>query len=217
MESKAIDGNYVLQQLKWRYATKKFDATRKIPNEHWSVLKQSLILSPSSFGLQPWKFVLVENAELKSKLVEHSWGQQQPAECSHFVVLTARTSIDSEYVQHFINRIAEVRKVPLEKLAGYQSVVEQFIARLDPVQLQSWMKRQVYIALGQLMSTAALMEIDACPMEGIDPQAYDNLLGLSGNGFSTLVACALGYRDASDYMAVQAKVRFAEEEVFFTV
>ena len=216
MESKAVSSDYVLQQLRWRYATKKFDSTKKIPQDSWLVLKQAMMLAPSSFGLQPWKFALIESQPLKEKLVEYSWGQKQPAECSHFVVFLVRTSIDASYVRGFMDRVAEVRGFPVEKLAGYQTVIEQFIGRLDAGEARGWMARQVYIALGQLMMTAAQIGIDACPMEGINPEAYNRELGLDGTGYSALVACAIGYRDPSDTTASLPKVRFAESDLFVT-
>ncbi len=206
--------NWLIDQLKWRYATKKFDPNKTITSEDWTALKQSLVLAPSSFGLQPWKFAVVTQPSLRAQLVEHSWGQTQPVECSHFVILLVRKTIDSEYVDSFMQRIASVRGVPLDRLEGYRSVVLQFIERLTPVQAQAWMSRQVYIALGQLMTSAAVLGIDACPMEGINPQEYDRLLGFQDTSYSTLVACALGYRAADDKAAAQEKVRFDAQDLF---
>lgn len=204
----------LLDALKWRYATKKFDPTRKISDDLWSTLEQALILSPSSFGLQPWKFLVITNPDLKAHLVPAAWGQTQPADCSHLVVFTVRRGLDEPHVDRFLQRTAEVRGSPLPSLAGYRSVI---VASLDKARsagyLDQWQTHQVYIALGQFMASAALLGVDTCPMEGIEPVRFDEILGLNGTEFGTVVACAAGYRSAEDKYASIPKVRFAPGDV----
>lgn len=204
----------VLQQLNWRYATKKFDPDQKIPAEIWALLEQSLVLAPSSFGLQPWKFFVIENPDIRAQLVEHSWGQKQVVEASHLVVLAIKTTVDADYVDHYLARMAEVQGVPVENLQKFGDVVKGFIAKPPyPLDLQEWSARQVYIALAQLMVVAAMVGVDTCPMEGFNPAKYDEVLGLPTLGYKSAVVCPLGYRASDDKYATAPKVRFPTSEV----
>lgn len=201
----SVNGEGLLNALSWRYATKQFDPTRKIQQGDWNILEQSLILAPSSYGLQPWKALVVQSEAVKQQLPAAAWGQTQPAECSHFVVLAARRNVDREYVISFIQRMADVRGVPMEKLDGLRdAILSKTTSMTDHL---PWTARQCYIALGFLLQSAALLKIDACPMEGIIPARVDELLGLAGTDYTAVVACALGYRSASDKYASAPKVR----------
>jgi len=213
MHMSTLSPAQLLKQLQWRYATKQFDADRKIPEDVWSALADSLALTPSSFGLQPWHFVVVTDSELKEKLLPVSWGQTQVTECSHFLILAAKTDVDDAEIQRFINRIAEVRNVEADTLTGYRDMMSGFVAKMSDTDRLQWAKHQVYIALGQLMTSAAALGVDACPMEGIDPQKYDEILNLPTQGLTTTVACALGYRSEEDKYATTPKVRFPTEEL----
>lgn len=201
----------LLQGLNWRYATKQFDPARKISEADWSVLEQSLILCPSSYGLQPWKAVVVVSDELKQRLPEAAWGQTQPRDCSHFVVFAARKHVDRDYVLKFVQRTADVRGMEISSLNGLRDAILNKTAHLsDHV---SWTARQCYIGLGFLLESAALLKIDACPMEGILPNKVDEILGLSSGEYTTIVACALGYRLPTDKYASAAKVRFEAKDL----
>jgi nitroreductase len=202
------------EALTWRYATKKFDASRKIPPATWAALEESLVLAPSSFGIQPWKFVIVQDPATRGKLAAVSWGQSQPADCSHYVVFAVRKGLGTADVERLVARIAEVRGVPAESLAGYRDLVVGAVdrARKSGV-LDGWMSRQSYIALGEFMTAAALLGVDTCPMEGLEPAAYDEILGLSGQGYGTVCACAAGYRATDDKYASLPKVRFKPGDV----
>ena len=190
----------LLAALHWRYATKSFDASRTIPAGIWSGLEQSLVLTPSSFGLQPWKFLVVTSQPLKERLRPHCWGQSQVTDCSHLVVLCAKQEMDEVYVDRFISLTAAARGAPVEALKGYRDIIagsvlgEGAIAKVLP----EWSARQAYIALGQLMLSAALLEIDACPMEGFVPDALNAELGLPAKGLRAAVLCPVGYRAAGD-------------------
>lgn len=203
----------LLESLRWRYATKKFDATRKIPAATWAAVEESMVLTPSSFGLQPWKFMIIEDPELRIRLRSASWGQSQVTDASHYVVLTARTTLSHADISAWIARLSEVQGTPAESLLPLQNVIEGFTKPMSAAAIHAWNIRQLYIALGQLMAGAAMLGLDTCPMEGIDPAAYDSVLGLEGSGYATAVGCALGYRAADDRHAGLAKARFAAERV----
>lgn len=207
-----IPADHWLDQLRWRYATKRFDAEKRIDDETWKAIERSLALTPSSFGLQPWKFVVVQSDGLKAQLPAISWGQTQPKDCSHFVVIASLSEVDMDYVDRFLGDVANQRSVGQETLAGYRKVIQGFLEAAQG-QHAHWSTRQAYIALGQLMATAAALGVDACPMEGIEPEKYDRLLGLSGTPYATRVACALGYRHPEDAYARLPKVRFPHEHV----
>ena len=204
----------VLKQLKWRYAVKKFDASKKIPDSVWQVLEQSLVLSPSSFGLQPWKFYVIRNPELRQQLLPHSWGQEQVVDASHLVVLAIKKDVDEAEVDLYVSRMAQVQQVPVEKLEKFGEMVKGFLNDPPfPFEVNSWSARQVYIALGFLMTCAAMLEIDTCPMEGFVPSEYDRILGLPAKGYHSVVICPLGYRAEDDKAADRPKVRFPTEVV----
>ena len=199
--------------LEWRYATKKFDPVKKIAPADFTALLETLRLSPSSFGLQPWKFIVVTNDELRKTLKGHAWGQDQLTSASHLIVLCALKTMDEQYVKDFIVRVAQSRGVPAEALAGYEQMMLGFLKAKTPIEIRSWMERQVYIALGMLLSECAHRKIDACPMEGFDSKEFDKILGLSEQGLESIVLCAVGHRAADDSYAHAPKVRFEPNEV----
>ncbi len=204
----------LLESLQWRYATKKFDPNKTIAAETWSALEESLVLTPSSYGLQPWKFLVITNPEIKEQLKPLSWNQAQVTDCSHYVVFAIKKNLTAADVDRFVARTAEVRDVPVESIKGYRDMmVSDVVNGPRSFTANEWAARQVYIALGNFMTSAALVGVDTCPMEGIDPGKYDRLLGLPEKGFATVVACAAGYRSEDDKYATLAKIRFSPEEV----
>lgn len=204
----------ILKQLNWRYAVKRFDATQKISDADWEVLEQSLLLTPSSYGLQPWKFLVVQTPEIRKKLREASWKQSQVEDCSHFVVFTTRNEIAESDVQRHIDRIAQVRGVGLDSLAGFKKgMINDVVLGPRKEVIKAWAHRQSYIAMGFLMETAALMKIDSCPLEGLEPHTYDQILSLENSGYLTVAAVALGYRHSEDKTQMNKKVRFEKDEV----
>lgn len=204
----------LLDALKWRYATKAFDPARKIAPELWAVLEESLVLTPSSFGIQPWKFQVITDAALREKLVPVSWGQTQPKDCSHFVVFTVKKGLGEPEIDRYMARAAEVRGTTTDALAPFKKVILGSLGKAAAAgTLDTWQTHQLYIALGQFMAAAALLGVDTCPMEGIEPAKYDEILGLNGTGYATVVACAAGYRSATDKYASVPKVRFKAEDV----
>ncbi len=210
----AIQAQEIENALKWRYATKKFDSSKKISAQNWKILEQALILSPSSYGLQPWKFIVVESPEVRKQLTAVSWGQTQVEDCSHYVVMAAKTSMDENYIQKFISHAAKVRGVGEQSMDAYKGMmVGDLVKGPRNTVIAEWAARQAYIALGTLMMVAAMQGVDSCPMEGIDPGKYDEILKVKGTGYRVLCACALGYRSPEDKYALAAKVRFDSAEV----
>ncbi|NWJ39745.1 MAG: NAD(P)H-dependent oxidoreductase [Geothrix sp.] len=210
----SIPGESLLQQLNWRYATKKFDATKKLSAADWTVLEEALILTASSYGLQPWKFIVVTDPALKARLRPASWNQAQVEDCSHLVVFAAKQDVTEADLDRFIARTAEVRGTTVESLAGYKGfMMGDLVNGARHAVIHEWAARQTYIAMGNLLTSAALLGIDACPFEGIEPAKYDEILGLKGTGYATVSACPVGYRADDDKYATAPKVRFEAKDV----
>jgi nitroreductase len=204
----------LLDALQWRYATKVFDATKKIPADVWGALEKALVLTPTSYGLQPYQFLIVQDAAKRAALLPNSWGQKQVVDCSHFVVFTARTEMTAADVDKLISRTVELRKLSAGALDAYRGMMLGDVVNGPRGKAaHEWAARQVYIALGNLMTCAAVLGVDACPMEGINPPEYDKILRLAGTGYQTVVACALGYRSAGDKYAGLAKIRYDAAEL----
>ena len=208
-----ISPENLLKSLQWRYATKAFDSEQQIPESMWSSLEDSLILTPSSFGLQPWHFFVITNPEIKAELLPHSWNQAQVTECSHFVVLAAQKNVGDVEISQLMDHTSTLRKVETATLDGYRKMMSGFMAQMNPEELLNWAKLQTYIALGQLMTSASVLGVDACPMEGFVSAEYDRILGLEEKGLSASVACALGYRSTADKYAELPKVRYEKSEL----
>ena len=214
MNTKPVSNDTLLNQLRWRYATKRFDAAQKISQADWQTLEESLVLAPSSFGLQPWRFIVVTDQAMKEKLVPVSWDQRQVADASHVVVFATKKNLGRADVDRYLTRMAEVRGVSADSLKGFRDVLVGFLEQpADKFDAGDWAARQAYIALGQFMTSAALLGIDTCPMEGIEPARYDEILGFAAEGYETVVVCPAGYRASDDKYARLPKVRFATNEV----
>jgi nitroreductase len=210
----SISASALISRLQERYATKLFDANKQIDDATWSAIEQSLILTPSSFGLQPWKFIVLKNKEIREQLVPHSWGQRQVADASHLVIMAVKTSVDEAYIANYIQSICAARGITPDNLEGYrQMMVGSVVQGMNASQQTDWATKQAYIALGSLMTCAALLGLDACPMEGFVKDKYDEILGLTAEGLTTAVICPVGYRSADDKYAELPKVRFSAAEV----
>lgn len=211
---KVIENSKLIESLNWRYATKKFNPSKKISNVDWKTLEDALVLTPSSYGLQPWKFMIITNQDIKNKLVDCSWGQKQPAECSHMIVMTVLKTINEAYIDKFLDRQLEIRGGEKENLEGFKKMLMGSIVN-GPIskKIPEWGKNQAYIALGNLMTIASLLGIDACPMEGINLAKYDETLKLIDTNYTTVVACPVGYRADDDKYAGSKKIRFKNQDV----
>jgi nitroreductase len=215
MKNGTIDSQQLLDRLNWRYATKQFDPNRKISAQDWAVLEDALLLTPSSGGLQPWKFIVVTDPAVRAKLLPASYGQAQITDASHLVVFAAKKNFSEADVDAFINYTASARGVPVESLAQYRGMlVGGIVQALDEPARDAWARNQAYIALGNFLTSAALLGVDACPMEGFDRAKYDEILGLSAKGLASAVIATVGYRASTDKYANAPKVRFPKEQVF---
>ncbi len=207
----------LLQQMQWRYATKQFNPDQKIPDDAWTALEDILVLTPSSYGLQPWKFIVVTDPQIKEQLKPLSWGQSQITDCSHLVVFAIKKNLSAADVDAFIESTAALRGDSVESLAGYRGmIVSDLVEGPRSLDINHWSARQVYIALGNFMTSAAVLGIDTCPLEGIEPANYDKVLGLNTQEFMTVVACAAGYRSENDKYATLEKIRYPKSAVIET-
>lgn len=210
-----MNHDHVLKQLSWRYAVKKFDPSKKISDKDWEILEESLRLAPSSYGLQPWKFIVVHNRDILKQLTSLSWGQSQIEDCSHYVVLATKIKLDEELIDKHVAKTAEVRGIDPKLLTGFKKVmVGDLLTGPRNETIYHWAQRQAYIAMGFMMETAAMLHIDTCPMEGLDPKGYDKVLGLGNSGYGTVAGIACGYRHADDKYQNIKKVRFDKSDVF---
>ena len=179
-----FSGDALLERLRWRCAVKRFDPSRRIPEADWRALQEALVLTPSSYGLQPWKFLVVTDPALKAVLAPLSFNQPQVASCSHYVVLARKMNLSEGDIDRFVARTAEVRGLPAASFHRYRDIMVQDLVRGPrAARVDEWAACQVYIALGNLMISAAVLGVDACPMEGIQPGKYDEALQLTGAGF----------------------------------
>jgi nitroreductase len=215
---KLTNRNQLIDQLNWRYATKHYDPSRRISPADWAILEEALVLSPSSLGLQPWSFLVVDDPAVRAQLLLASYGQPQVVDASHLVVFAAKSSLGEADVDAHVRRTAEVRGIPVESLAGLRTMaVRSIVQGMTDSERRIWAGNQAYIALGNLITSAALLGIDATPMEGIEKGRYDDILGLRERGLATSVIATLGYRAAGDKYATTPKVRFARNQVVLHV
>jgi len=203
----------IIEDMKWRYATKKFDKSKKLDQKQLNLLLGAANLAPSSYGLQPFQLLVIENRLLREKLKEFSYGQPQVTDASHLIVFAVRNNLSETDVESYIDRIAQNRNVPVSSLASYKATIMSSIRSKSAEQLFQWASRQAYISLGFLLAAAANEKIDACPMEGFQKDKYDELLGLKEKGLSSMVMAAVGYRAEDDDYQYKPKVRKTLDEI----
>ena len=205
------------QDANWRYATKKFDATKKISAEDLSTLKEAIRLSASSFGLQPYKVIIVENPELRAQLQPASWGQSQIVDASHLLVFAAETNVGDTQIDAYIKNIAATRELPLDAVNGYGDYIKNFVNALPMDVRNIWSAKQTYIALGNLLNAASELKIDVTPMEGFIPDQYNEILGLTQLGLHASLVATVGYRHEDDATQYYKKVRKSNDDLFITI
>ena len=203
----------ILDKLKWRYACKKFDASKKLSEEKLTVLKQAFNLTATSYGLQPLKMLVISNQDLKDKLVPLTMNQKQVADCSQVLVLCTETQISTSYIKKYFDSVASLRKTPREVLQPFESFLTDEFSQKDPSHINTWMAKQAYLALGNLLTVCALEDIDACPIEGFEPKEYDRFLNLTEKGLQSVLVLAVGYRADDDVFSNMAKVRRGTDKV----
>ena len=202
----------IIDSLKWRYATKQFDTTKKLSDSQIEVLLQSANLTATSFGLQPGKIVLVETPEVREELVQYSWGQRQVADASHLLVITSNTNIGDAEVDKYSSDIVKQRGVAIDSLEGMTKMVKGFLSGMDDAQKKVWADNQAHIVLGNLLTVCAVEGIDACPIAGFQPEKYDEILGLKADGQTSVLVLPVGIRLDDDKYASLAKVRMSDSE-----
>lgn len=207
----------IIQALEWRYATKQFDPEKKLSTEQLGMLKEALRLAPSSYGLQPWHFIVVEDKAIREKLRAAGYDQPQITDASHFIVLATEKNVDAALIDKYLKSVAATKGISVEQLGGFRDMLLGVIGAKGVAGAAEWAARQVYIALGVLLAAAAVNSIDAAPMEGFDPAQFDEILGLGARGLSSRVIVGLGFRKADDPASTAVKVRYSEEEVFTTL
>lgn len=204
----------LIDNLKWRYATKKYDTDKKVSAEHIEQLKEVVQLSASSYGLQPYKIVMVEATDLRQKLLPVSWGQTPVTDASHLFVFCNRTEVNEEFIADFVKFKGEKTGVEKEKLAHYSNLVKSKLGEKSTEEIKNWTAKQTYIALSNALNACAELKIDATPIEGFEPEKYDSILGLERENLTTAVVLAIGYRHADDYNQKLPKVRRPISELF---
>jgi nitroreductase / dihydropteridine reductase len=197
----------IINNLQWRYATKRFDTEKKLSKQQLDLLLQSINLAATSYGLQPFELIVAEDSSIRGQLGEAANNQKQVTEASHVFVFAAKTDISNEYINSFVERISEVRKIPLSELADFRTKLINSMASKSKEDRFQWAARQAYISLGFLLSAAAMEKIDACPMEGFDRNRFDEILGLKEKGLASVVMATLGFRSPEDKYSTLAKVR----------
>lgn len=207
----------VIENLQWRAAIKSFDPAKKLSDEQLDQLLTAVQLAPSSAGLQHYKILVVENPEIREKLREAAHGQAQLTQSSHVIVFAAETNIDEAYVRKYIDLIAKTREIGREHLVAFEQIIMNNVNNLTEDQKIIWASKQAYIALGVLLTAAAEMRIDACPMEGFQAGKFDEILGLKELGLTTTVIAPIGFRSDDDVISKMAKVRKPKQELFIHI
>ncbi|MBN2807554.1 MAG: NAD(P)H-dependent oxidoreductase [Prolixibacteraceae bacterium] len=197
----------IVKNLEWRYATKKFDRSKKVNASDLEKIKEAVKLSASSYGLQAYKVLVIENAEIRQQLRSVSWDQAQITDSSLLFVFCNYTHVNGPVIDDYMQLIANTKGVRVDELSAYAEMIRGSVARRTSEQVQNWTSKQTYIALANLLSATAELKIDACPMEGFDAAKYDEILGLKEKGLTTSVIAAVGYRSADDAAQYAPKVR----------
>ncbi|WP_395059768.1 NAD(P)H-dependent oxidoreductase [Flavobacterium sp.] len=206
-----------IEHQNWRYATKKFDTTKKISTKDIETLKEAIRLSSSSYGLQLYKIIIVENPEIRSKLQPASWGQSQIVDASHLFIFANQTNVGETEIDSYIQNIAQTRNLPIDALSGYADFMKGAITPLPEEAKNIWTAKQTYLALGNLLNAAAELKIDVTPMEGFDPKQYNEILGLDKLNLNAALVAAVGYRHDEDATQHYKKVRKSKEDLFITI
>ncbi len=204
----------LIENLKWRYATKKFDPNRKVSESDLEKIKEAVSLSASSYGLQAYKVLIIEDLELRKKLQPASWGQSQITDASHLVVFCNYTKVNPEVIDGYLKLKATTQGLNFEDLKGYGDFMKSKIGALPEDAVKAWTAKQTYIGLGNLLAASAELKIDTCPMEGFESDQYEEILGLSEKGLSAAVIATIGYRSKEDATKDSKKVRKPVTELF---
>lgn len=204
----------LIDNLRWRYATKKFDPAKKISDQDLEFLKEAVRLSVSSFGIQPYKVIIIENEEIRKALVKASMGQQQVADASHLFVFCNYTRDFDRQVDDYIDKIIDAQGASSSEVKNYGESIKASIRKQTPENRKNWAEKQTYLALNSLLIACADLKIDACPMEGFNKEAYNQMLGLDEQGLNANLIAPVGYRSCQDEAKDRIKIRKSKEELF---
>ena len=204
----------IIESMNWRYATKKFDPEKKISENDLAIIKESLRLTASSYGLQPIKFLFVSDPEIREQLVVASYGQRQVAEASHLLVICVTDELGEKEIEEYMHLISKTRGIDPDKLTGFSKMINNSTKYMEPEQLRQWIASQAYIALGQLLLTCATLRIDSTPMEGFIKEEYDRILNLKEKNLRSVLVCPIGYRHSEDPNLTREKVRKSTDDLF---
>jgi len=206
-----------IKDANWRYATKKFDSTKKVSKEDLETLKEAIRLSASSYGLQPYKVFIIENPELRAKIQPAAWGQSQIVDASQLIVFANMTNFSDEDIDVSLSLTTEARGLPADALKGYGDFMKSKIGVLSEDVRNTWTSKQTYLALGNLLNAAAELRIDVTPIEGFEPDKVNEILGLKQLGLNASVLATIGYRHKDDATQNYVKVRKSNEELFINL
>jgi len=203
----------IVEQLKWRYATKKFDSEKILPNTTIEQLKEAFNLTATSYGLQPVTLVIIKDKKRREKLLPHSWNQSQVVDASHLLIFCVEEKLSPEYIQKYFKRVKTIRNTPENILKPFEKSLLNSFERQSSDEIRVWAINQAYLALGNLLTVCAATNIDACPMEGFNPKGLDSELELKEKGLTSVLMLPVGYRDETDFMAKEKKVRKDMDDV----
>ena len=206
-----------IKDANWRYATKKFDASKKVTAEDLATLKEAIRLSASSYGLQPYKVFIIENPEIRAQLQPASWGQTQIVDASQVIVFANMTDFGDDEINAYFDNMTSTRGISIEAVQGYKDFMKSKINALSAEAKSNWTAKQTYLALGNLLNAAAELKIDVTPMEGFEADKYNEILGLTEKGLNASVVATIGYRHDEDATQHYAKVRKSTEELFINL
>lgn len=206
--------NSILENRTWRYATKKFDSSKKITDSDFEQLMQSVQLTASSYGLQPYHIFIITKKKIREQLKLVSWEQSQITDASHLVVFANQINFDSKLIDDYLTNVSETRNIPLKNLKEYSDFMKSKLLDLPEIAKNIWSAKQTYIALGNLMQAAAELKIDTCPIEGFETEKYNKILNLNKKGLTATVVLPMGYRSKDDQTQFYPKVRKSKEELF---
>lgn len=206
-----------LETLEWRYATKQFDPSKSIGETDLETLQQAIRLSASSYGLQPYSVLVISDTELREELRSACWNQPQITDASHVFVFAGKTDFNQELIDSYLNLVSTTRNLPLESLEGYGDFMKSKLLELPQESKSTWASHQAYLAAGNLLSAAAELQIDTCPLEGFEKERVDAILNLKEKGLTTALIVPVGYRSTSDQTQFYKKVRRSTEELFIHI
>lgn len=207
----------IIKQLRWRYATKKFDENKKLSHEKIELLKEAFDLTATSYGLQPVKLVVVSNTEIIQKLMPMSYNQPQIGNASHILVLCIETTVDTAFIKNYFNLVEKTRNTPRDVLSSFEDFLIDDFSKKTQEEKDAWAAKQAYLIMGNLLTVCAIEGIDACPIEGFVPDQYDDFLNLSEKGLKSVLVLAVGNRAEDDMFSEMKKVRRGVEEMVIEI